>query len=115
MGLLDMAVGVALNQVRDKVVNPKLTGIGEVEAITYKDKQLCVKMRLEDLEEHPLEVACTDIELAPDGSNVKIGSFKANKKFMQAALDQYVAGKPIAIPEGGARLAVLGAKKVLGL
>ena len=115
MGLLDMGLKLGLNQVKDNVINPKLEGIGKVEEIAYKDKKLFARLRLEDLEDHPLEVVCEEISFAPDGSAVTIGKFTANKKFMQAALDKYLAGRPVPVPEGKARLAVMGAKKLLKL
>lgn len=115
MGLLDIGLQFGLNQVKDNVINPKLEGIGKIEAIAYKDKKLFARLCLADMEEHALEVECEEISLAPDGSTVTIGKFTANKKFMQTALDRYLAGRPVPVPEGKARLAILGAKKLLKL
>lgn len=115
MGLLDMGLKIGLDQVRDNVINPRLEGIGKVEDITFKDKKLYARLRLVDLEQHPLEIVCEGIKLAPDGSTVIIGKFTANKSFMQVALDRYLAGKPINVPDGAPRLAVMGARKFLGL
>lgn len=114
MGLLDIGIKIALGKVRDNVINPKLEGIGKVEEISYRERELFVRLRLEELEDHPLEVVCSDITLADDGSSVRIGKFRANKKFMQTALDRYLAGKAIPVPEG-ARLTLAGAKKMFGL
>lgn len=115
MGLIDGAMKIGLNKVKDSVINPKLDGIGTVEDLAYKDKKLFAKLRLADLEEHPLEITCEDITLAPDGSSVTINKFTANKKFLQVALDKYLAGRPVHVPDGSARLAVMGAKKFLKL
>lgn len=114
-GMKDMGMKIAMGQVKDNVINPKLEGIGTVEDLSWKDQVLFARVRLTDLEDHPLEVWCSDISIAPDGSNVKIGNFRANKKFMQAALDRYLAGKPLAVPAGAARTALVTARKFLGL
>ncbi len=115
MGLLDMGVKMGLDKVRESVVNPRLEGIGKVEEMTFRDKKLYARLQLEDLEDHPLEITCEDISVAGDGSSVTVGKFTANKKFMRTALDRYLAGRPIPIPEGKARLAILAAKKLMGL
>lgn len=115
MGILNFGVQIALNRIKEKVMNPRLDGIGTIEEFAYKDKKLFCKLRLEGLEDHPLEVVCEDIRIAEDGSNLIINKFIANKKFLQTTLDNFMAGRIIEIPEGGARLGVVAAKKLLGL
>ncbi len=115
MGLFDMGAQFVLNKVKDSVINPKLDGIGVIEEIVYKNKTLFLRIRLEDLEDHPIEAICSDVQVADDGSSVCVGKFKANKKFAQTALDNFVAGQTFTIPAGGARLALVAAKKLLGL
>lgn len=115
MGLLDIGLKIGLAKVKDSVINPKLEGIGIIEDIQYKDKKLFARLRLADMEDHPLEVTCEDINLSEDGSTVTINKFTANKKFLQTALDRYMAGKPITVPDGTPRMAVISAKKLLKL
>ena len=115
MGLLNFGVQMALNGIKDKVMNPKLEGIGTIEEFSYRDKKLFCKLRLEGLEDHPLEVLCEDISVADDGSSLAINKFMANKKFLQTALDNFMVGRVIEIPEGAARMGVIAAKKILGL
>lgn len=115
MGLLEMGMKLPLKMLKDTVINPRLQGIGKVEDLSYHDRRLFARLRLEGLDDRPLEVTCEDIQLAEDGSWLRIGRFEANLKFMQTALDRYVAGQTIAVPEGPARTAVIGARKLLKL
>ena len=103
-----------MDKVRDKVINPRLEGVGKLEDLDWKDRKLTGRLLLDGLEHEPLELACEEISLAPDGSSVTVGKFTANKKFAQTALDRYLAGKPIHVPEGAPRLAVSGLAKLLG-
>lgn len=110
----DAAVTMALGKIRDKALAPYMEGIGTVETINYKNKKLFLGLSLEGLPQ-PIEVECSDICLAPDGSTVTVNCFSANLPFAQTVLDRFAAGKSFEIPEGAARLAVVAAKKVLGL
>lgn len=108
------AVTFALNRVKEKFVNPNLDGIGQVREISYRDKMLLLTLVLEGLEDRPVEIRCSSIEIAPDGSSVRIGGFESNMPFAQNALNRF-ATEPFAVPEGSARMAVCAAKKLLGL
>lgn len=110
----DAAVTMALGKIRDKVLEPYLEGIGTVETINYKNKKLFLGLQLDGLP-RPIEVECSEISLAPDGSSVTVNKFAANLSFAQTALDRFAAGKSFAVPEGAARFAIVAAKKVLGL
>ncbi|MFG6376350.1 MAG: hypothetical protein K1W05_10620 [Desulfovibrio sp.] len=110
----DAAITMALGKIRDKVLDQYLEGIGTVETINYKNKKLFLGLSLEGLPQ-PIEVECSDICFAPDGSAVTVNCFSANVPFAQTALDRFAAGKSFEIPEGAARFAVVAAKKVLGL
>lgn len=109
------AIGVVLNKVVKNVINPKLDGIGIVEEISWRGKELFLRVRLNGLEDRPLELGCSRISCSPDGSSVSIGQFASNMAFAANALQSFVAGRPIAVPEGSARLAVVTAAKVLGV
>lgn len=104
----------ALRKVKEKLVNPALEGIGVVREISFKDGSLFLTLILEGLEDRPIDVRCSEIEIAPDGSQLTIHQFESNMPFAQNALTRY-GTRPIDIPEGSARFAVATAKKALGL
>lgn len=112
--LRDKTAQFALNMVKDKFVNPNLDGICTVSDIRYHDKALSLTLALDGLEDRPIEVTCSDFEIAPDCSTITIHKFESNMPFARNALNRFASG-PISIPEGGARTAVCAAKKVLGL
>lgn len=116
MGLLDMAVGAALNAVRDKALNPRLAGIGQVCQINYdKNKgSLSLQIILVGLEDRPIAVEARDVEIAPDGSSVMVKSFSSPLPFAHNALNRF-ATRPFPVPEGMARIALKTARAVLGL
>lgn len=104
----------ALNMVKDKFVNPNLDGICTVNEIRYHEKALALKLTLDGLEDRPIEIICSDFEIAPDCSTITIRKYESNMPFAQNALNRF-ASNPIPVPEGGARTAVSAARKVLGL
>ena len=104
----------ALRKIKEKLVNPSLDGIGVVREISFREGSLFLTLVLEGLEDRPVDVRCSEIEIAPDGSQIMIHRFESNMPFAQNALNRF-AVRPIDIPEGGARVAVLTAKKALGL
>lgn len=115
MGLLDYPVKLALSKAKDAYINPQLEGIGAVEELTWKDGSIRGTLRLADLEDHPIEVVCSDIRIAPDGGSIVIGKLASNKKFAENAFKRFVEGRQFEIPEGAARAAALTARKLLGL
>lgn len=114
MGLLSMATTVALKGVKDKLVNPNIEGIGVVKEISFRDRTLFLTVVLDGLEDRPIEISCSRLEIAPDGSSVTVHEFQSNMPFAQNALNRF-AVRPFSVPEGGARMAVVAAKKGLGL
>lgn len=104
----------ALKKVKEKLVNPALEGIGTVREISFRDGALFLTLILDGLEDRPIDVRCSEIEIAPDGSELIIHKFESNMPFVQTALNRYGV-RQIPIPEGSARFAVVSAKKALGL
>lgn len=96
-------------------MNPSLEGIGVVREISWKDRKLGIVLELSGLEGKPIALTAEEIEISPDGSSVRIHNFSANMDFAQNALSRFVAGKTFDIPEGGARLALVNAKKLFDL
>lgn len=112
--LKNKAVAIALNHAKEKLVNPFFEGIGVVREISFRDKMLYLTIALEGLEDRPIDIRCSELEIAPDGSSVTIHGYESNMPFAQNLLSRFAA-KPLPIPEGGGRLAALAAKKALGL
>lgn len=110
----NMAVSVALNGLKEKLVNPNLEGIGKVTEISFKDKTIFVTVVLEGLEDTPIEACCRKIEIAPDGSSVTLADFDSKLPFAKNALNRFAA-KTFDIPEGKTRSALAAAKKTFGL
>lgn len=108
------AAEFALNKFKEKTMNPSLEGIGVIKEITLKDKQLHITMILEGLEDKPLTICASDIEIAPDGSSISINKYESNMPFAQNALARFVPN-PLPIPEGSARTGVNAARKLLDL
>lgn len=116
MGLFGIAVGAALSAVRDKVLNPRLVGIGEVSKITYDKHEgvLSLQIVLLGMEDRPITVEARDMEIAPDGSSIRVKSFRSPLPFAHNALNRF-ATRPFPVPPGMARIALKTAKPVLGL
>lgn len=104
----------ALGKLKEKIMEPVLEGIGTVRELSYRDGQLFLSLVLEGLEDRPIDVRCSEIDISPDGSQLIVHKFESNMPFAQTALNRF-ATRPIAIPEGSARFALATAKKTLGL
>ena len=105
---------IALKKIMEKKVYPNLEGIGVVKEIRYKDKIAKLTIELSGLENSPMTLYASEIAVADDGSSITVNKFESNMPFMQVALNRFIAGKPIAIPED-ARDALALAKKALDL
>lgn len=110
----NMALGPALNGLRDKFINPQLAGIGKINAMDWRDQKLHLTLTLEGLPDKPIAVECANIEISPDADSIRIGSFNASLPFAQNALDRFGHG-PFSIPEGAARTALKAARPFLGI
>lgn len=108
------AIAVALNQIKERFVNPNIDGIGVVKSLSYDQGKIQLTVILEGLEDHPLAIEASDIEIAPDGSTIKVGNFMSNLAFAHNALNKF-AVREFEVPEGSARTGLLMAKKVMGL
>ncbi|MBQ9407180.1 MAG: hypothetical protein IJU37_10665 [Desulfovibrio sp.] len=111
----DMAVRKALAEIKDRLLNPALKGIGIVTQIAYRDKKLSLTCQLNGLEDSPIEVSVGTIAIADDASQLRLGDFEANRAFAQNALNLFAA-RTYDVPDTTAvRFSLKTAKKVLGL
>lgn len=112
--LRDKTVTMALNGIKNVVIEQYLENIGKIEEIYWKNGHLFIKLKLDGLEQ-PVECECFDIHVATNGSYVSAGKFKSNLAFLETALNRFVAGKMFDVPSGATQLAVKAASKILGL
>jgi hypothetical protein len=96
--LLDSSVQVAINQIKDRVLNPKIAEYGEIKQLEYKDKKVRIILALKGMEETLLEASANKIIIAEDGSSIQFDDFDANKAFLKAALQNF-GNRKIEIPE----------------
>ena len=118
MGLIeaikDKTLQTALNQLRDLIINPLLTDYGRLTSLTINDKTLACKVKLLGLEHEELEVSCSQISIADDLSTITLSNFKANKLFLENALNTF-ATKPLNLPDNPAvRTGIKILKSVIG-
>lgn len=112
--LKNNVVSMALNTAWEKLMGQYLDGIGTVKKISYEDGKIFLTVILAGLEDKPIDITCSEIEMAADGSAISVRKFESNMPFVQTALNRY-AVKSFAIPPGKARLACECVKKALGL
>lgn len=108
------AADKALEMLRDRVINPQLAGLARVESMRVKDGKLFLTLLLAGMEDRPVEVVSSGLELAADCSSIKAGKYSSNMPFAENALNRYAA-RPFAVPEGRARFALCAARGLLGL
>ena len=113
-GLLkDGAIQAGLDKFRDNIINPLVKDYGVVKSMVWKDSRLVCVVNLLGLEEIDLEVSCGHIHIWDDASKVQFRDFKANKEFLQNALNKY-ATREIDVPDNALlRTALLGLRKIL--
>lgn len=111
----DMVKRAALNKVREKMINPQLAGIGTVEELSIRDKGVYLVVKLAGLEDRPIDVKCSDINIAEDGSSVTIGHCESEMPFVREAMARFLQNRKIDLPEGNARKSALTIKKLFNI
>lgn len=111
----DKASQVALDTLKDKIINPQLEGIGKVTSIGLDGKHINLEVVLEDLETTPITIVCQTVRIADDGASILMGNFRSNKKFAENALNRF-ASKTYPVPDKPMlRPALVAVKKVMGI
>lgn len=108
------AVAIALDQIRQRMINPGLKGIAEARDLCFKDGQISATVILEGLEDRPVDIVCENINVDSDGTGISVGNFESNMPFVQNAL-KLIEGRKFPVPTGMARAALSTAKKLLNL
>lgn len=112
--LKNKAINLGLDALKERIMSEYLEGIGVIKALAWKDGRLTVELILNGLEDRPIEVIARDIEIAPDGSSIRINAYEANMPFAATALNRY-AVRAFAVPDGLARAAVQAIRKTLAV
>lgn len=107
------AVTLTLKTLKGKYMDSLIDGLGEIKSIRYQDGKIMLTVVLEGLEGTPIQIAVEEIEIAPDGSSIKIKKFQSSMPFVHNALNRF-AVREFKVPDK-AKSALLMAKKALGL
>ncbi len=108
----DKMVDAALFQVVDKLLNPKVANIARISRIAIEDGKLSMRLVLKGLENTEMDVQCSNITIAEDGSSISLGNYTSNMEFLQNALNQF-ATLTIPVPENTMTRATLKTVKAV--
>lgn len=115
MSIKNMVVSKTLNIMREKVINPRMADIGKVKSLEWTDGKLTLVFTLNGLDETDISVICNHVSISPDGESISVSDFSSNMPFVENALNSFAA-REYRIDEGSmVKMALLTAKKVLGL
>lgn len=113
--LKNAATQCALQELKDRLLNPAVASIGRIKEISYRDLKLFLVVELAGLEGQPVEISSGLITIADDGSYIQFGEFDSNMLFAKNALDMFATTK-FAVPDKRlVRTVLVTAKKILGL
>ncbi|MBQ7607327.1 MAG: hypothetical protein IJU76_05095 [Desulfovibrionaceae bacterium] len=103
-----------LQDLCEAVINPLIVNFGSLTSLSYTNSVLTLTCTLLGMEDVPVTVSVGSIEIADDGSSVMFKNFKANKLFLENALNTFATG-PFQVPQDKATRAYLKiAKGLLG-
>jgi len=87
--LLNKPIDVALNTVAKPMINKAVAGYGEVRTLKVEDKKLKATLVLAGLEDREIEVTCSDVYIAEDGSAIRLRNYSSNMPFAEKALNDF--------------------------
>lgn len=111
----NMLTRKALNYVRDNVINPKFADIAKVKSMEWIDKKLHLVITLNGLDDVDISIVCDKIAISPDGNKISVSGFSSNMPFAENALNTFAAGEYDLPSDNMTRIAILGARKILGI
>lgn len=87
--LLGKPVEIALNTVARPFLNKAITGYGEILTMKIENKTLKATLVLAGLEDKEIEVECSDVRIAQDGSSISLHDYRSNMPFAEKALNRF--------------------------
>lgn len=111
----NMVTRKALDCVRDNVINPKFADIAKVKSMEWIDKKLHLVITLNGLDDVDINIVCNKIAISPDGNKISVSDFSSNMPFAENALNTFAAGEYDLPGDSMTRIAILGARKILGI
>ncbi len=110
--LKDKVVDAALGQIVDRALNPKLADIARISKVAIEDGTLSIHFILKGLDEKEMDVQCSSISIAEDGSSISLGNYTSNIEFLQNALNQF-ATLTLPVPDNTMTRAILKTVKAV--
>lgn len=97
-GIKDKVAGVALDQIKERLINPKIADIARITKVSIESGKLYLIFVLKGLEDREMQVQCGAVSIAEDGSTVTLGNYTSNMAFLENALNQFAA-KTFPVPD----------------
>lgn len=112
MGLMEKLANTLADSAAKDHINKHIAKYGKLKSLFFKDGEVRASLLLNGLDDREITIACTSVDIAEDGSQVSLGGFRANLPCVEQALNDFCT-RTFQVPAGGARIALIAARKAL--
>ena len=111
MGLFDGLASLMADSAGKNLINQHIAKYGRLTSLFIKDGQVRAGLLLNGLNRE-ISIACASVEIAEDGSQIRLGDFSANVPCIEQALNDFCA-RTFEVKSPRAQYALVALRKLL--
>lgn len=89
MAFRDKLVSLASDSVGKEIINQYIAKYGKVKSLYLKDGKINVSLILNGFDDKEICISCASVDIAEDGSQIRLCDFRANVPCIEQALNDF--------------------------
>lgn len=112
MGFFDSLASMMADSAGKNLINQHIAKYGKLKSLFLQDGEIKASLILNGLSDREIAISCGSVDIAEDGSQVRLGDFSSNVSCIEQALNDFCT-RTFEVRSTRAQLALMAARKLL--
>ena len=112
MGFFDGLASMMADSAAKSLINRHIERYGKLKSLIIQNGDIKASLLLNGLSDREVAISCASVEIAEDGSSVRLGDFSSNVSCIEQALNDFCT-RTFEVTATPAQVALRGVRKLL--
>lgn len=112
MGIFDGIASMMTDSAAKSLINKRIERYGKLKSLFIQDGEIKASLILNGLSDREVAITCATVEIAEDGSSIRLGDFNSNVACIEQALNDFCT-RSFEVKSTPAQVALMGVRKLL--
>lgn len=112
MGIFDGLASMMADSAAKSLINKHIERYGKLKSLFIQNGEIKAGLILNGLSDREVAISCASVEIAEDGSSIRLGDFKSNVSCIEQALNDFCT-RTFEVKSTPAQVALMGVRQLL--